>query len=260
MLFSGEKIICYTFRKIDDFSQISNIALAIYVKERRITLTLFPHTIVKVLVGSHAHGLATRDSDRDYRSVFVIPTEDMFKLGFKLPGTRWAKGQTDEAAWEVGPFLTLATQGHPLILETFVAPVDQADVWGQRLRSLFPDVWSSEKAFTSFVTYAHNQRRKFLEKKDGRPEKYAAAYLRVLHNLCELLETGTLTIRIAQTELGKKIFDIKQGTYRTGEVIDMGEELLVMAQKLRTTSSHTGNLTRINAFLVDIRREYLANL
>jgi len=227
------------------------------IDERLNKVVLLPHTILKVLVGSHAHGLATPDSDRDYRSVFVIPTEDMFQLGFKPPSTQWTKGKTDETAWEVSAFLTLATQGHPLVLETFLAPVEQADVWGQRLRSLFPDVWSSEKAFESFVNYAHNQRQKFLEKKDGRPEKYAAAYLRVLQNLCELLETGTFTIHIAPTELGKKIVAIKQGEYRTGEVIDLGEALLITAQKLRAASSHAENLARINSFLIDIRREYL---
>jgi len=211
------------------------------------------------LVGSHAHGLATPDSDRDYRSVFVLPTEDMFKLGFKPPSTQWTKGQTDETAWEVGAFLNLATQSHPLVLETFLAPVEHANLWGHRLRSLFPDVWSSEKAFESFVNYAHNQRQKFLEKKDGRPEKYAAAYLRVLQNLCELLETGTFTIHIAPTELGKKILSIKQGKYRTGEVIDMGDTLFITAQQLRATSSHTENLDRINSFLIDLRREFLAN-
>jgi len=141
-----------------------------------------------------------------------------------------------------------------------LAPVEQADVWGHRLRSLFPDVWFSEKVFESFVNYTHNQRQKFLEKKDGRPEKYAAAYLRVLHNLCELLETGTFTIHIADKELGKKIFAIKQGKYRTGEVIDVGETLLLRAQKLRAIFSHTANLTHINSFLIDIRHECLADL
>ncbi len=220
-------------------------------------MALLPHTILKVLVGSHAHGLATQDSDRDYRSVFVIPTENMFKLGFKPPGTQWAKGPVDETAWEVSAFLTLATQGHPLVLETFLAPVEYTDVWGQRLRTLLPDVWSSEKAFESFVNYAHNQRQKFLEKKNGRPEKYAVAYLRVLQNLCELLETGTFTVHIASTDLGKKILAIKQGEYRTGEVIDIGETLLFTAQKFRAISSHTENLLRLNSFLIDIRHEFL---
>ena len=218
-----------------------------------------PHTILKVLVGSHAHGLATQDSDKDYRSVYVIPTEDMFKLGFKQPSTQLTKGQKDETAWEVGGFLTLAMQSHPLVLETFLAPIELADAWGQRLRSLFPDVWSSEKAFEAFMNYANNQRQKFLEKKDGRPEKYAAAYVRVLQNLCELLDTGTFTIHIAETELGKTIFSIKQGKYRTGEVIDLGETLLLKAQQLRAISNHTENLPRINSFLIEIRQEYLVD-
>ena len=223
-------------------------------------MTAAPHTILKVLVGSHAHGLASHDSDHDYRSVFVIPTESMFKLGFKQPRTQWTKGQTDETAWEVSAFLSLATQGHPLALETFLAPIDQADVWGYQLRALFPVVWSSGKAFDTFVNYANNQRQKFLEKKNGRPAKYAAAYLRVLQNLCELLETGTFSVHIAKTELGKKIFAIKQGKFRTGEVIDLGETLLLKAQKLRATSTHTENLTHINSFLIDIRRKFLTDL
>lgn len=42
------------------------------------------HTILKVLVGSHAHGLAGPDSDRDFRSIFVMPTVELFRLGFNI--------------------------------------------------------------------------------------------------------------------------------------------------------------------------------
>lgn len=218
-----------------------------------------PQTILKVLVGSHAHGLATTDSDRDYRSVFVIPTEDMFKIGFKPPHTQWTKGQTDETAWEISPFLTLALQGHPLVLETLLAPIVEANDWGHRLRALFPHVWSAEKAFQSFVNYAHNQRQKFLDKKDGRPGKYGAAYLRVLHNLCELLETDTFTIQMTSTGLGQTILAIKQGDYRIGDVIDQGEALLAKCRDLRKISSHNENLHTVNAFLMDLRRKFLTD-
>ena len=221
-------------------------------------MTTHFQTILKVLVGSQAHGLASPDSDRDYRSVVVMPTEDMFALGYKPPGTQWSKGQADETTWEVGPFLTLATQGHPLVLEVFVAPIEQADAWGHRLRALFPDVWSTEKVFESFVNYALNQRQKFLDKKDGRPGKYGVAYLRVLHNLCELLETGTFTIHIAPSEFGQTLLAIKQGTFRVGDVIDQGEALFTQAQRLRAQSSHTENLARIHEFLIDLRLGHLA--
>src|SRR5689334_6322099 len=49
------------------------------------------HTILRVLVGSHAHGLAGPESDKDFRSVFAMPTMEMFRLGFKYRGTRMMK-------------------------------------------------------------------------------------------------------------------------------------------------------------------------
>jgi predicted nucleotidyltransferase len=215
------------------------------------------HTLLKVLVGSHAHGLASKESDRDYRRVFVIPTEDMFRLGFKYPATQWTKDLGDETAWEIGQFLLLGTQAHPLVLEALVAPVITADEWGEQLRSLFPSLWSPQKAFESFTNYAHNQRTKLLEKKDARPAKYAAAYLRVLYNLCELLASGTFHVRIADTPAGARLARIKNGDYRLGEVIDWGEGLTQEARKLMTSCRDKNDLPRVNAFLVDIRRAFL---
>ncbi|TKB87273.1 MAG: hypothetical protein E8D43_06110, partial [Nitrospira sp.] len=155
--------------------------------------------ILKVVVGSHAHGLAGPESDKDYRSVFVLPTAELFRVGFKYQGTRMMKEEADETSWEIGHFLQLALQGHPLVLETLVAPVVTMDDWGAELRQLFPRLWSAQAAHESFLNYCDNQRKKMLEKKDGRPAKYAAAYVRVLFNLCELLERGTFSIRISET-------------------------------------------------------------
>ena len=180
-------------------------------------------TILKVLIGSQAHGLAGPESDADYRSVYVMPTADLFRVGFRYLGTRMTKETADETAWEIGLFLSLALECYPLVLETFLAPIVQADEWGRELRSLFPAVWSPHQAYEAFMTYASNQRKKFLDKKDGRPAKYAAAYVRVLYNLYELLDRGTFTVRIAETEVGTDMARLKAGQVRTGEVIDMGE-------------------------------------
>lgn len=214
-------------------------------------------TILKVLVGSHAHGLASDESDRDYRRVYVIPTEEMFQLGFKYPGTQWTKSDSDETAWEVGQFLLLATQGHPLAIETLLAPVITADAWGEQLRMLLPALWSPQKAFDAFRNYANNQRTKLLDKKDGRPEKYAAAYIRVLYNLCDLLKSGSFHIRIADTSAGERLSRIKNGKYQLGEVMDWGEELTQQAQELIAVCPDKSDLPRINDFLVAIRRAFL---
>jgi predicted nucleotidyltransferase len=215
------------------------------------------YSILKVLVGSHAHGLASEESDRDYRRVYVIPTEEMFQLGFKYPATQWTKGDRDETAWEIGQFLLLATQGHPLVLETLLAPVITADAWGEQLRGLLPALWSPQKAFEAFTNYANNQRTKLLEKKDGRPAKYAAAYIRVLYNLCELLASGSFHVLVADTPAGERLARIKDGQYRLGEVMDWGEELTQQAQQLTAARRDESDLQRINAFLVAIRRAFL---
>ena len=215
------------------------------------------YRILKVLVGSQAHGLAGPESDADYRSVFVIPTADLFKVGFKYQGTKMVKEAEDETAWEIGLFLTLATECYPLVLETLVAPVVAADDWGGELRTLFPALWSPQQAYEAFTGYCDNQRKKMLERKDGRPEKYAAAYVRVLFNLCELLERGTFAIRVSETPVGETVAKIKAGKYRTGEVLDLGESLLERAKRGLALSHHKPNPELIDHFLYRIRKAFL---
>ncbi|RMH08183.1 MAG: hypothetical protein D6704_03525 [Nitrospirae bacterium] len=224
--------------------------MSIFASQQRIR-------ILKVLVGSHAHGLARPESDQDFRSVFILPTEAFFHLDFKYPTMSWRHNTGDETAWEIAQFLSLALQCHPLILETFLAPVIVATQWGMELRRLFPAVWSPEKAYTSFLGYAVNQRTKFLEKKDGRPAKYAIAYLRVLANLCELLERRTFTIRIRETSLGDTLARIQAGAYRPGEVIDLGEDLTLKATALLPHCTHSPDRDAVDAFLVRVRRAFL---
>ena len=213
--------------------------------------------ILKVLVGSHAHGLAGSASDQDFRSVFVMPTADMFRVGFKYHGTRMMKEEEDETAWEVGHFLFLALQGHPLVLETLVAPVVVMNDWGAELRQLFPHLWSARTVYDSFMQYCENQRKKMLEKKDGRPAKYAAAYLRVLFNLCELLERGTFNIKIADTSIGDTVRKIKEGDYRVGEVIDVGEYWTDEAIRRLATCRHQGRPDLADDFLIRLRAAFL---
>ena len=225
------------------------------------------HVILKVTVGSEAHGLAGPGSDVDVRGVYVIPTADMFRLGFKYQGTHWREGRPvegvadashqDETLWEVGQFLIVATQSHPLLLETLLAPVVEADPWGMELRSLFPQLWDPQQAYTAFTSYAVNQRKKMLDKKDGRPEKYAAAYVRVLYNLYELLQDGRFTVRIAETAVGPTIANVKVGRFRTGEVIDLGEEWLEKAALRLRTCQHQRDLSRVDDFLLRIRKAFL---
>jgi len=220
--------------------------------------TASEHTILKVLIGSQAHGLAGPDSDADYRGVFVIPTAWLFRLDFKYKGSRWTEGHEDETYWEIGRFLSLATHGHPLVLETFLAPVVTADPWGQELLALFPAAWQPQSAYEAFVSYALNQRKKLLEKKDARPLKYALAYLRVLWNLCELLQTGSFTVRVTETPFGETLVKVKAGAFSTGQIVDTGERLIQEATRHLALCTHQPDHEAVNAFLIRLRTAFLA--
>ncbi|MBA2485266.1 MAG: hypothetical protein H0V35_04070, partial [Nitrospira sp.] len=142
-------------------------------------------------------------------------------------------------------------------LETLVAPVVTMDDWGAELRQLFPHLWSATKAYDSFIHYCENQRKKMLEKKDGRPAKYAAAYLRVLFNLCELLERGAFSIRIADTSIGETVRKIKDGHCRVGEVIDLGEYWANEATQRLAVCAHRARPDLADAILIKLRNAFV---
>lgn len=215
-------------------------------------------TILKALVGSQAHGLATPESDFDYRGVFVVPTQDLLRLGGSgSRTTSWIEGKDDDTSWELGHFLHLATKCNPTILEAFLAPAVEADEDGTELRDLFPHVWNSRDVANAFIGYGLNQRKKFLDEKDGRPHKFAAAYIRSLYNGLELLTTGTFTVRIADTPIGVTVRRFKDGEYEVGEVIDTCHRL---EKKVRAAyEANPGKETdvaAVDAFLLGMRRKH----
>lgn len=222
--------------------------------------------ILKVIVGSQAHGLATKDSDFDYRGVFVVPTKDILKLGGTTKETRWIEGNNDDTSWEIGKFLNMATHSNPTVLETFLAPEAYKGelkrksggvYWGQPLRELFPYIWNSKDVMNAFIGYGINQRTKFFANKDNRGPKYAAAYLRVLYQAQELLRTGTFTIRVADTEIGETLKRFKAGEYTPGEVIQATFEMETRVIKaFKQNPDKETNLEPINEFLLKVRKEF----
>lgn len=228
-------------------------------------------TILKVIVGSQAHGLAGPDSDFDYRGVFVVPTTELLSLGNTKMTTNWNEGTNDDTSWEIGHFLNLATHCNPTILETFLAPrvndEKNADIWtgdintfynvGSELRGLFPYIWNSTDVMNAFIGYGLNQRKKFLEGKDGRPHKFAAAYLRSLVNGWELLSTGTFTVKIADLPIGETVRRFKNGDYTVGEVIQTCWDWETKVRKAyKQNPNKKADLEKINEFLLKVRKEF----
>lgn len=214
-------------------------------------------TILKVIVGSHAHGLVTPNSDIDYRGVFVQPTSEILRIGGTAKNTHAIQGIVDDTMWEIGHFLNYATKCNPTILETFLAPVHESDLTGELMRDLFPYVWNATGVKNAFIGYGIQQRDKFIKKQDTRAPKYAAAYLRTLYNAYELLTTGTFTIRIIDTEVGETVKRFKENDFTIGEVIEICQEWkekVDNAYENGKFKNKESDIEKINDFLLEVRK------
>lgn len=213
--------------------------------------------ILKVLVGSRAHGLHNEDSDYDYRSVYVLPTSDILSIGFKYKGNDWIEGETeDNTSYEIGHFLSLAVQCNPTILEIFRAPVITSNEEGDKLRDLFQYIWSPKKCFDAFVGYGLNQRKKFLDKKDNRQNKYAVAYLRVLWQLIYLLKHKELKVEVDNPNIKEVLLKFKKGEYIMGDVINCSEIAIEEAKTYLNDCQQIPNLNKVNEYLIEVRKKY----
>lgn len=215
--------------------------------------------VLRVLVGSKAHGLSTIASDYDYRGVFIEPTINLLKLYEKPVSTRWAEGEEDNISYEIGHVLKLAVRSNPSILEVFCAPIIESTSEGLLLRDLFPYVWSSKGVLDAFVGYSHNQQKKMMDDKYESRErkwKYAVAYARVLIQAQHLLRDGILPVEMP-IEWINPLRNIKEGAWSTGKVIDFCNSLkTVVYQEYERNPNKQSDIECINAFLLDIRQKF----
>ena len=226
-------------------------------------------TLLKVLVGSHAHGLARPTSDTDYRGVFVNTTRSLLTLGPKPPQTAWQESDDDDTAHEVGKFLFLATKCNPTILEVFWSPVvSEHEKYGPLLRNLGQSVWNSRAVRDAFRGYGLNQRKKMLSDREEdipRRDKYACAYVRSLYCGTRLLSDGVLPINVKSTAIEPVLMAWRESRsalgdhpLTPGEVIDTAlfwDERLEHAYQ--QNPNRQANLAPVNELLWQIRKEFM---
>lgn len=220
-------------------------------------------TILKVLVGSRAHGTHTEVSDYDYRGVFVQPTEAILSLGGKTQQTSWvehdpteAGSKRDDTAWEIAHFLFLATKCNPSILEVFAAEVTEATDEGHAMRTLLPSVWHPKGVRDAFIGYGLNQRKKMLENKDARPWKYACAYLRTLIQAEQLLRLGVLPVDMRYHEEYGTLMMFKNRIGTPGAVIDKCLVWQRRVEDLAEVCTHEPDPDEVNKFLLQVRKAH----
>jgi uncharacterized protein len=246
-------------------------------------------TILQATVGSTVHGLHHGgQDDRDEMAVFIEPPEYLVGLGrargirgglygfehfverTQSEGVRSGPGDLDLVAYSLRKYVRLALKGHPTILLLLFVPEDLILVkteLGDELRELRRAI-VSKRAGRGYLGYLRGQRERLLgargQKRVNRPElveahgydtKYAMHAARLGYQGIELLETGRLSLPMAEPERSRAMA-IRTGQRSFEEAvaeIDEVERLLAKALE-RTSLPPEPDRERVNAFLVDAYR------
>lgn len=221
-------------------------------------------TILKVLVGSHVHGLNIETSDRDIEAIVIEPMEYAMGLGRPFEETVIQKGEPCETSPIMGrvcqkglsgcvvqhadvsyvslrKWARLAINGNPNFLLPLFAPnkdVLSGDARGFGLRAMAPK-FISRQAIRSHLGYMQNQRKRMLRndgngghgkpridlvEKYGYDTKFAMHLLRLGLQGIELMREGKVSLPIKHRDRAF-LLGVREGKHTIDEVIKISEEL-----------------------------------
>lgn len=221
-------------------------------------LTEVPGTPVLVGVGgSTAYGLATPESDIDYRGCYVVPTREFF--GLEKPPETYDRHNPDVAMHEVGKTLWLASKGNPTVLELFFYTDYAVRTPVGDLLIANRDLFITERIRSTHVGYAYQQFNRLKRREDGsfssdtakRTAKHARHILRLVLLAESALTTGVFDIVVRDRD---EIFDF--GNLPVEEMLARAEAEIERVKDVPSVLPPEPNMEAINDLLVQIREEY----
>lgn len=215
--------------------------------------------IAMVLTGSQLYGLATEESDYDWKGVFMTPTIDLLGL-FKPDDTR-VTHEPDVSVYELSKFLRLALQGNPNILDLLYAPLPAF----LKLTDTFIRIYEYRDFFLSDTTirnayggYAMSQFSRLKKRGDygsdlkKRYSKHTRHMFRLLDQGTQLLREGMMSVVAADPE---KLFAL--GELEPEKMIPLGEAAFAEFEATKSILPEKPNYDMINLLLEDLRMENL---
>ncbi|MFD0688850.1 nucleotidyltransferase domain-containing protein [Actinomadura fibrosa] len=216
------------------------------------------HTILSVVVGSRAYGLATEDSDVDRRGVFAAPAPLFWR--FDKPPTHLDGPLPEQFSWELERFCTLALAANPTVLECLWSPlVERVTPDGQELLAI-RNAFLSRHAHRTFLRYADAQFRKLQGdlRNAGRPNwKHVMHLLRLLHSGARLVAEGVPLLDVG--DLRDRLLAVRRGEVGWDE-IDAWRRALTADMEAaldRSPLPPEPDRARVEDYLVSVRRRSL---
>lgn len=183
------------------------------------------HTILAVVVGSRAYGLAGPGSDHDRRGVFAAPTRAFWRLD--KPPTHLDGPLDEQFSWEIERFCTLALQANPTVLEVLWSPlVERITPDGEELIAV-RSAFLSAKVAESYGGYARDQLNRVAARRERTGEtnfKQAMHMIRLLLAGAHVLRTGQILVDVSGRR--EQLLAIRRGEVPWPELTAWTDELL----------------------------------
>ena len=239
--------------------------------------------IIRVEVGSTAHGMGTGADDLDLMGVYIEtpeqtlgiePTREHYVSRTQPEGVRSGPGDVDLTMYGLRKFLRLATAGNPTVLVLlYGGTVHVSTPLGEGLRALAPAI-VSRRAGHRFLGYLDGQLERMrgggrqsrvpsrpeLVERYGYDTKYAGHALRLALQGVELIDTGRLTLPM-HDEAKELCLRMRRGEFTAAEAEDVvagARSILAAAvnDKARGPLHPDPDLRAVNEFAVRAHQEH----
>lgn len=212
-------------------------------------------TILEVVVGSHAFGLAGPGSDTDRRGVYALPAAAFW--GLTKPAKHHEGPLPEQLRWEVERVCVLGLAANPNVLEVLHSPLVQTCTpVGAELRALAP-AFLSRRVADTYLGYAAAQ---FAKAERGIARSGTPTWRHVVH-LIRLLTAGGHLVRTGELVLDvgadrDRLLAVKAGRLPWAEVAAWRDRLvaeLVRDLDASPLPDHPDE-ARVDQWLISVRR------
>jgi len=207
--------------------------------------------ILKGIVGSHAYGLNTPESDVDVHGIFVYPTSKVLSL--HKGDQTFTTTDPDTAFHEVEKFVRLASKCNPTVLELLYLNDYQVLTEEGKMLVDNREYFLSKKIYHTYGGYALAQAKKLYKKGMNftRYAKHARHCFRLLLQGKQLLSEGDLTIKVSK--------EVREYLLNLGEVfpeslLELFDKEYKQFDKIESSLPDSPNWDKINKILLQIRR------
>lgn len=218
--------------------------------------------VLEGVTGSTAYGLDTENSDVDIKGVYLLPTKKVLSLGFNPQKTTKDHVDPDWVYHEVGKFMNLVMKGNPTVTELLYLDeyTELTDV-GQLLIDNRYSFLSTPAVMNAYRGYAFSQAKKLNNRTEQGLDGYDSALknrfakhtrhcFRLLMQARQLLETGTLNVRVTPEE---REYLFEMGEKTADEVVEEFMRQDKEFENVKSVLPDKPDVEKLNNILYEIR-------